>query len=76
MLQNNFLTVLQFQLKLTIKSDSVHDYLVLNDEYFSQMEKCISLIYELNPDIVIFPEMSYSLRYHKLLKDFLEKINL
>lgn len=76
MLQNNFLTVLQFQLKLTIKSDSVHDYLVLNDEYFSQMEKCISLIYELNPDIVIFPEMSYSLRYHKLLKDFSRKNKL
>lgn len=70
MLQNNFLTVLQFQLKLTIKSDSVHDYLVLNDEYFSQMEKCISLIYELNPDIVIFPEMSYNLRFHHFFKSY------
>lgn len=70
MLKSNFLTVLQFQLKLTIKSDSKQDYLVCDDEYFRQMQKCIELMQKLNPDIVIFPEMSYNLMFHHYFKIF------
>ena len=76
MLKKNFLTVLMFQLKLRIKSDSKHDYLVADDTYFSQLNKCIDTMYALNPDIVIFPEMSYHEKYHENLKNFSKNGNL
>lgn len=69
MMKNNFLSVLQFQLKLNIKCDNVHDYIIVDDIYQKQMEKCISVIKELTPDITIFPEMSYQKDYDSIFKE-------
>ena len=63
MLKNNYLSVLQFQLKLEIKCDSVHDYIIVDENYQKQMQRCIEVLNNLNPDIVIFPEMSYQSEY-------------
>ena len=41
MLKNNYLSVIQFQLRLKIKCDSTHDFLVIDDEYIQQMQKSI-----------------------------------
>lgn len=68
MLKNNYLSVILFQLRLNIKCDSTHDYLVTDDEYFKQMQKSIEVIKELKPDIAIFPEMSYQSEYNEIFK--------
>ena len=63
MLKNNYLSVLVFQLKLHIECTSTHDYIVINEEYHKQLTSCIDIIKELDPDIIIFPEMSASKEY-------------
>lgn len=68
MIKNNFLSVLQFQLKLKIKSDNVHDYIIVDEYYKKQIERCINIIKDLNPDIVIFPEMSYQSEFDSFFK--------
>ena len=60
MIKNNFLSVLEFQLKLEITLDGKNDYLIMTDEYYSQMQRSIEVISSLKPDICIFPEMSYA----------------
>lgn len=76
MLKNNYLSVLQFQLRLKIKCDYLHDYIIVDDDYKKQMEVCISVIKQLNPDIVIFPEMSYQSSYDDFFKEFSKTGNL
>lgn len=63
MLTNNYLAVLVFQLKLHIKCTHEKDYLVVDDLYHKQIERCIEIIRESNPDIVVFPEMSATKEY-------------
>lgn len=69
MLKNNYLSVIQFQLRLKIKCDSTHDFLVIDDEYIQQMQKSIDAIRLLNPDIVIFPELSYDSQFDETFKE-------
>ena len=69
MLKNNYLSVVQFQLKLKIKCDNFHDYIIVDEEYQEQMKKCLEIIENLNPDLVIFPEMSYQSEYDQLFKE-------
>lgn len=69
MLKNNYLSVLQFQLELNIKSDNFHDYIIVDEIYHEQMKKCLDVIYNLNPDIIIFPEMSYQSDYDLIFKE-------
>lgn len=69
MLKYNYLAVLQFQLRLKLKHDSKNDYLIVNDDYLQQIQKSISIICELEPDIIIFPEMSYQKTYDKFFKE-------
>lgn len=63
MLKNNYLSVLQFQLKLNVKSDYSHDYLIVDEGYLKQMDSCLNTINELHPDIIIFPETAYYSKY-------------
>ena len=63
MLTNNYLAVLVFQLKLHIKCTHEKDYLVVDDSYHKQIQRCIEIIKETNPDIVVFPEMSATKEY-------------
>lgn len=69
MLKDNYLSVIQFQLRLKIKCDSIHDYLIVDEDYLEQMKRCIEAIHKLNPDIVIFPEMSYQSNYDDMFID-------
>lgn len=73
MLKNNYLSVLQFQLRLKIKCDHLHDYIIVDDDYKKQMEDCISVIEKLKPDIAIFPEMTYQETYDNTFKEFSKK---
>ncbi|MBR1884045.1 MAG: hypothetical protein IJ809_03775 [Clostridia bacterium] len=56
---NNYLSVLMCQLKLALDCDSKNEYLVNEAIAKSQIERGIKLFYELQPDILLFPEMSY-----------------
>lgn len=69
MLKNNYLSVVQFQLKLKVKCDNFHDYIIVDEEYHKQMKSCLDVISNLNPDLVIFPEMSYQSEYDKVFKE-------
>lgn len=69
MLENNYLSVILFQLRLNIKCVSTHDYLEVDDEYVEQMKTSIDAIQETKPDIVIFPEMSYQSEYDETFKE-------
>lgn len=69
MLNNNYLSVIQFQLKLTIHYDNFHDFLVVNEDYNKQMEKCIEIMRSKKADIVVFPEMSYQSKYDDTFKE-------
>lgn len=69
MLNNNYLSVVEFQLKLKIKCDSSHDYIIVDEEYQNQIARCIEVITELNPDVAIFPEMSYQSIYDETFKE-------
>ena len=72
MLRSNYLSVMQFQLKLEIKVESKRDVLVVTDEYYSQMEESIKKIKKLRPDICVFPEMSYQDCYNDVIKELSE----
>lgn len=63
MLKNNYLAVLVFQLNLHIECTSTHDYIVVDDNYHKQILKAIEVIKELDPDVIVFPEMSYNSDY-------------
>ena len=69
MLKNNYLSVIQFQLRLKIKCDNTHDYLLVDEDYLEQMKRSIEVIYKLSPDVVIFPEMSYQSEYDEIFKE-------
>ena len=69
MLKNNYLSVVQFQLRLKIICDHLKDYIIVDDDYKKQIEKCISVIKKLKPDIVIFPEMTYQDVYDDIFKE-------
>ena len=69
MLKNNYLSVILFQLRLNIKCVSTHDYLEVDDEYIEQMKRSIEVIQEKQPDIAIFPEMSYQNEYDETFKE-------
>lgn len=63
MQNNNYLAVASFQLKLEIVCTKEYDYLVTDDDYKRQMDRCLSVLEKLKPDIAIFPEMSYDKMY-------------
>ncbi len=69
MLSTNFISVIVFQLKFEIICSSNKDSLVLNKNYYKQIDKCIEIIRNLNPDICVFPEMSYQERYDDIFKE-------
>lgn len=69
MLNNNYLSVIQFQLRLKIKCDNIRDYIIVDDDYLEQMRRCIEILEKLKPDIAIFPEMSYQSEYDETFKE-------
>lgn len=76
MLVNNYLSVLVFQIKLHIKCTSTHDYIVIDEDYHKQLVRCIDIIQDLDPDIVVFPEMSATKEYADTLLEISKKNKL
>lgn len=69
MLKNNYLAVVSFQLKLEIVCKKDCDILIQNELYHKQMKSSIEIIKNLNPDVVIFPEMTFSNVYDNTIKE-------
>jgi predicted amidohydrolase len=57
------LRVLAFQLIYNEYSDDKKEYLIINEDILKQIDKTIELINEKNPDLIIYPEMSYIPEY-------------
>ena len=69
MLKDNYLSVLQFQLKFDIICHNDKDTLVVNKEYEEQITRSIEVIKKLKPDICVFPEMTYQEKYDEIFKN-------
>ena len=62
---NNYLSVCMFQLKVHLDCDSEDEYLIESDEICRQLEKAFHVIEEFQPDISLFPEMTYWEKYEE-----------
>ena len=62
---DDYLSVCMFQLKVHLDCDSRSEYIIETEEVFKQMENAFKVIEELNPDICLFPEMTYLKKYEK-----------
>jgi len=63
----NFISVLMFQLEIEEESNTIDEYIVENENYAYQMNTSYGHIMDLNPDIVVYPEMCYiNANYGKL----------
>lgn len=62
---NNYLSVCMFQLKVRLDCNSVAEYLIETDEVQKQVEVAFQKIETLQPDIVLFPEMTYLVKQEK-----------
>ena len=60
---NNYLSVCMFQLKIQCDCDSQNEFLLETDEVFKQFEKALGIISFCQPDISLFPEMTYLEKY-------------
>lgn len=56
---SNYVKVLGFQIKLELESNPEKEYVIKNKEYEKQLEESWKVIKEKNPNIVIYPEMTY-----------------
>jgi hypothetical protein len=67
------LKVLAFQLIYNEYCDDKKEYVIIDEKLLSQMERTIQLIEKYDPDLIIYPEMSYIEKYDdyflKLSKD-------
>lgn len=59
------LKVLAFQLIYNESSDDKKEYLIIDDKVLEQMDKTTQLIDKYNPDLIIYPEMSYIEKYNE-----------
>lgn len=65
MRMDNYLSVCMFQLKVQLDCNSEYEYIIETEEVSRQIEKAFDIIEKLNPDISLFPEMTYMQRYEK-----------
>ena len=66
MLVNNYLSVCMFQLNVHLDCNSKNEYLIETSEVFKQVESAFDIIKEYQPDISLFPEMTYLDRYEAM----------
>lgn len=59
------LKVLAFQLMYNEYSDDKKEYINVDKTFLDQMDKTIQLINKCNPDLIIYPEMSYVDNYNE-----------
>lgn len=65
MLVNNYLSVAMFQLNVELECNSREEYLVETNDVLKQIENCLEVIKEYEPDISLFPEMTYLPKFEK-----------
>lgn len=65
MLVNNYLSVCMFQLRVKLECNSREEYLVETSNVLKQVENCLNVIREYEPDISLFPEMTYVSKFEK-----------
>ena len=65
---SSYLKILGFQLVLELESNFQKEYVVKNKFYEKEMDHTFEIISEINPDIVIYPEMSYINEYEKVFQ--------
>lgn len=63
---SDFIRILGFQLQLELKSNAKYEYLINNEYYKNCLKSSFDIINKYKPDIVIFPEMSYSDEYQDI----------
>ncbi len=66
---NTYLKVLGFQLKQQLESNNLNEYLIEDKLFDQQIKKSFELIKNLNPDLVIYPELSYKDENEKVFKE-------
>lgn len=66
---NTYLSVCMFQLDMKLDCNSQKEYLIETNEVINQIEKAFQIIEKYQPDIVLFPEMSYLERYEKTYQE-------
>lgn len=59
MRMNKYLSVCMFQLNIQLDCDSKDEYMIETQEVLKQMESAFQKIEKLQPDIALFPEMTY-----------------
>lgn len=65
MRMNNYLSVCMFQLNVELDCNSQYEYLIETNEVLKQVEAAFDIIKKYQPDIALFPEMTYLERYEK-----------
>jgi len=58
--KDDYISIVMFQLHLDLACNSKKEFLITTDDYINQMKNSIDIIHKLKPDIIVFPEMSYS----------------
>lgn len=69
MQMNNYLSVCMFQLNIDLDCNSQYEYLIETPEVLRQMEAAFGIIEKYQPDISLFPEMTYLARYEKTYQE-------
>lgn len=65
MRMNNYLSVCMFQLNVQLDCNSKDEYIIETQEVLKQMESAFQTIEKLQPDIALFPEMTYLQSYEE-----------
>ena len=65
MLVNNYLSVAMFQLSVELECNSQDEYLVETNDVLKQIESCLEVIRKYEPDVSLFPEMTYISKFEK-----------
>lgn len=70
MRMNNYLSVLMVQLKMNLDCNSKDEYLIESDSILEQLNNAFCVLKEKQPDITLFPEMSYIRKLDNKYKKF------
>ena len=61
----NYLSVCMFQLDVQLDCNSIDEYLIETNEVLNQIESAFQIIEKYQPDIAMFPEMTYLERFEE-----------
>lgn len=62
----NYLSVCMFQLDVQLDCNSTDEYLIETNEVLNQIESAFQIIEKYQPDIAMFPEMTYMERFEEI----------